>query len=104
MNVIGATVLPVSSPLREFAASYARSHVAVGALIALLLILALAICAPLISPQYMADRCRFSRTIWAVSEVVCVIQHEICSPPGFQPRRCSPVCSTWNKSSIPLVS
>jgi peptide/nickel transport system permease protein len=45
----------VSSPLREFAASYARSRVAVAALIVLLLILAVAICAPLISPQNPYD-------------------------------------------------
>ena len=47
--------LTVSSPPREFATSYARSRVAVAALIVLLLILAAAICAPLISPQNPYD-------------------------------------------------
>jgi peptide/nickel transport system permease protein len=47
--------LPISSPMREFATSYARSSVAVAALIILLLILAVAICAPLISPQNPYD-------------------------------------------------
>jgi peptide/nickel transport system permease protein len=46
-----AAVLPAASPLREFAASYSRSHIAVAAFVALLLILAAALCAPLISPQ-----------------------------------------------------
>ena len=59
MSITGAgvlpTVLPASSPLREFATSYARSHVAVAALGVLLLILAVAICAPLISPQNPYD-------------------------------------------------
>ena len=50
-----AVLIPASSPQREFAASYARSHVAVVALIILLLILAVAICAPLISPQNPYD-------------------------------------------------
>jgi len=49
--ITGTAALPASSPLREFATSYARSRVAVTALIVLLLILAVAICAPLISPQ-----------------------------------------------------
>ncbi len=40
-----------ASPLREFAAGYARSHTAVAALLVLLLILSVALCAPLISPQ-----------------------------------------------------
>jgi peptide/nickel transport system permease protein len=44
-----------SSLLREFATSYARSRIAVTALIVLLLILAVAICAPLISPQNPYD-------------------------------------------------
>jgi peptide/nickel transport system permease protein len=48
-------VLPASSPLREFAGGYARSRVAIAALIVLLLILAVAICAPLISPQNPYD-------------------------------------------------
>ena len=47
--------LSASSPLREFATSYARSRIAIGALIVLLLILAAAICAPLISPQNPYD-------------------------------------------------
>ena len=51
----GATNKPASSPLREFSASYARSRVAVAALLVLLLILAAAICAPLISPQNPYD-------------------------------------------------
>ena len=51
----GNAVLPISSPLREFAAGYARSRVAVAALIVLLLILAVAIGAPLISPQNPYD-------------------------------------------------
>ena len=50
-----AVLTPTSSPLREFAAGYARSRVAVAALILLLLILAVAICAPLISPQNPYD-------------------------------------------------
>lgn len=44
-----------ASPLREFAAAYARSRIAVTALAVLLLILAVAICAPLISPQNPYD-------------------------------------------------
>ncbi|MEQ1773680.1 MAG: ABC transporter permease, partial [Burkholderiales bacterium] len=55
MIATGTTVLPAASPLREFAASYARSRVAVAALVVLLLILAAAICAPLISPQNPYD-------------------------------------------------
>ena len=55
MTVSSAAVLPAASPLREFATSYARSRVAVAALIVLLLILAVAICAPLISPQNPYD-------------------------------------------------
>ena len=59
MSITGAgvlpTVLPASSPLREFTTSYARSRVAVAALGVLLLILAVAICAPLISPQNPYD-------------------------------------------------
>ncbi len=51
--VISAPV--ASSPLREFATSYARSRVAVAALLVLLLILAAAIFAPLISPQNPYD-------------------------------------------------
>jgi peptide/nickel transport system permease protein len=47
--------LPVSSPFREFASGYARSRVAVAALVMLLLILAIALCAPLISPQNPYD-------------------------------------------------
>lgn len=49
-----ATVAP-ASPLREFASGYARSRVAVAALVVLLLILAAAIAAPLISPQNPYD-------------------------------------------------
>lgn len=52
---MSAAALPVSSPLREFVANYSRSHIAVAALIALLLILSIAICAPLISPQNPYD-------------------------------------------------
>ncbi len=48
---MSAVVLPTASPLRAFAASYSRSHIAVAALAVLLLILAAAVCAPLISPQ-----------------------------------------------------
>jgi peptide/nickel transport system permease protein len=48
---MNAVALPASSPLRDFAASYSRSHIAVAALVVLLLILAAALCAPLISPQ-----------------------------------------------------
>ena len=48
---MSTAVLPVSSPLRDFASSYSRSRVAVAALVVLLLILAVAIAAPLISPQ-----------------------------------------------------
>jgi len=55
VTVSSAAVLPAASPLREFATSYARSRVAVAALIVLLLILAVAICAPLISPQNPYD-------------------------------------------------
>ena len=55
MSLASTATLPASSPLREFAASYARSRVAVAALIVLLLILAVAICAPLISPQNPYD-------------------------------------------------
>jgi peptide/nickel transport system permease protein len=50
-----AAALPASSLLREFAAGYARSRIAVAALIVLLLILAAAIFAPLISPQNPYD-------------------------------------------------
>ena len=52
---MNAAALTPSSPLREFAAGYARSSVAVAALVVLLLILAAAICAPLISPQNPYD-------------------------------------------------
>jgi len=48
---MSAVVLPASSPVREFAISYSRSHVAVAAFLVLLLILGVALCAPLISPQ-----------------------------------------------------
>jgi peptide/nickel transport system permease protein len=44
-------VLPASSPLREFWRGYAKSHIAIVALVVLGLILAVAIGAPLISPQ-----------------------------------------------------
>jgi len=54
-NPRAALPLPASSPLREFATGYARSRVAVAALVALLLILAAAVCAPLISPQNPYD-------------------------------------------------
>jgi peptide/nickel transport system permease protein len=50
-----AAMLPASSTLREFAARYARSRVAVAALGVLLLILAAAVCAPWISPQNPYD-------------------------------------------------
>jgi peptide/nickel transport system permease protein len=51
-----SAVLPhPSSPLREFTTGYARSPVAVAALAMLLLILAVAVCAPLISPQNPYD-------------------------------------------------
>jgi peptide/nickel transport system permease protein len=54
---VEATVKPgaARSPLREFVASYARSRIAVAALIVLLLILAVAVGAPLISPQNPYD-------------------------------------------------
>ena len=55
---MSTVVLPTpttSSLLREFAASYMRSRIAVAALVVLLLILAVAICAPLISPQNPYD-------------------------------------------------
>ena len=55
MSAALSSVSAASSPLREFAASYARSRVAVAALIVLLLILAAALCAPLISPQNPYD-------------------------------------------------
>ncbi len=55
MTATAAVAMPASSPLREFAASYTRSRVAIAALIVLLLILAAAICAPLISPQNPYD-------------------------------------------------
>ncbi|HTD90903.1 MAG TPA: ABC transporter permease subunit, partial [Burkholderiales bacterium] len=55
-----ATVLPAASPLRAFASSYARSHVAIAALAVLLLILAAALCAPLISPQNPYDLAQIS--------------------------------------------
>jgi peptide/nickel transport system permease protein len=55
MTKLSSTALPTSSPLREFTTSYARSRVAVAALIVLLLILAVAIGAPLISPQNPYD-------------------------------------------------
>ena len=50
-----AAALAPASPLREFASGYARSRVAVAALVILILILAAAICAPLISPQNPYD-------------------------------------------------
>ena len=40
---------------------------------------------PSISPLYIADLWRLARTIWAVSEVVCVIQQDTCSEPGGHP-------------------
>ena len=55
MTKLSSTALPTSSPLREFTTSYARSRVAVAALIVLLLTLAVAICAPMISPQNPYD-------------------------------------------------
>jgi peptide/nickel transport system permease protein len=54
-NPRAALPVPASSPLREFATGYARSRIAVAALVALLLILASALCAPLISPQNPYD-------------------------------------------------
>ncbi len=48
------TRAPVS-PLREFAVGYAKSHIALAALAVLVLILAAAVCAPLISPQNPYD-------------------------------------------------
>src|SRR5208283_2083013 len=59
---------------------------------------------PTISPLYMADLCRFDRTMRAVSDEVCVIQQETCSDPGGQPSRVSPDCSTWNNCSMSRVS
>ncbi len=53
--IAAAPAPPPTSPLREFASGYARSRVAVVALMVLLLILAAAICAPLISPQNPYD-------------------------------------------------
>ena len=50
-----AVLMPASSSLRQFSASYARSRVALAALVLLLLILAVAIGAPLISPQNPYD-------------------------------------------------
>jgi peptide/nickel transport system permease protein len=44
-----------SSPLREFATGYAKSYIALAALAVLALILAAAVCAPLISPQNPYD-------------------------------------------------
>jgi peptide/nickel transport system permease protein len=55
MSTATLSAPPASSPLREFTTSYARSRIAIGALIVLLLILAAAICAPLISPQNPYD-------------------------------------------------
>ncbi len=52
---MSAAVPAPASPLREFASGYARSRVAVAALVVLLLILAAAISAPLISPQNPYD-------------------------------------------------
>jgi peptide/nickel transport system permease protein len=52
MSDIAQLAVPVvSSPLRDFASTYARSRIAIAALIVLVLILAAALCAPLISPQ-----------------------------------------------------
>jgi peptide/nickel transport system permease protein len=53
-DALALATTPASS-LREFAAGYARSRIAVTALAVLLLILAVAICAPLISPQNPYD-------------------------------------------------
>ncbi len=50
-----SAVLAAPSPLRQFVAGYARSHIAVAALFVLLLVLGIAICAPLISPQNPYD-------------------------------------------------
>ena len=44
-----------ASPLREFARSYSHSRIALAALAVLILILAAALCAPLISPQNPYD-------------------------------------------------
>ena len=52
---VSTAVLSPASPLREFTTSYARSRVAVAAFVVLVLILAAAICAPLISPQNPYD-------------------------------------------------
>jgi peptide/nickel transport system permease protein len=54
-NPLAVMPVPASSPLREFATGYARSRVAVAALVVLLLILAVALGAPLISPQNPYD-------------------------------------------------
>ena len=59
---------------------------------------------PSISPLYIADLWRFSRTICAVASVVWVIQQETWFEPGAQPILDSPDCSTWNKSSGSRVS
>ncbi len=56
MSVATVNRAPVpASPLREFAAGYARSRIAVVALVLLVLILGVATCAPLISPQNPYD-------------------------------------------------
>jgi peptide/nickel transport system permease protein len=54
-NPLAVMPVPASSPLREFATGYARSRVAMAALVVLLLILAVALGAPLISPQNPYD-------------------------------------------------
>jgi len=53
-EVITVTTAPASS-LREFAANYSKSRIALAALGVLILILAVALCAPLISPQNPYD-------------------------------------------------
>jgi peptide/nickel transport system permease protein len=54
-NPVAVVPAAASSPLREFATGYARSRVAVAALVVLLVILAVALGAPLISPQNPYD-------------------------------------------------
>jgi peptide/nickel transport system permease protein len=53
-DVITVTAAPASS-LREFATNYSKSRIALAALSVLILILTVALCAPLISPQNPYD-------------------------------------------------
>jgi len=52
---MNTAVLPLPSPLRDFWSGYAKSRIAVVAAMVLLLIFAVALCAPLISPQNPYD-------------------------------------------------